>query len=394
VTQSQKVFRAGSNMKICEICAVDFTIHHLLRPLFRRLRDSGHEVVGICADGPSLAPIRAEGFRIESIPSVRRLSPVVHIRAFIVLVRIFRRERFDIVHVHTPIVSLVARFAAAVARVPVVAYTAHGFYFHENMSPISRALFVAAEWLAGRCTDVLMTQSSEDAKTAKRLGLCRGGIIEAIGNGVDLQAFRPPEAVDKDARLKLRRDLGAGPDDVVIVMNGRLVREKGYPELFEAMRQVDAKLWVIGERLASEYSRSMAPVLDGIAGDIQLRDRVSLLGRREDVPALLSAADMFVLPSHREGMPRSIIEAMASGLPVVATNIRGCREEVVDGETGRLVPVKDVTALAGTLQALVLDPELRREMGRAGLARARALFDETKILDRQLEVLFGPGAEK
>jgi len=102
-------------MKICQICAVDFTIHHLLRPLFFRLRDSGHEVVGICADDPMLAPIRAEGFRIECIPAVRRLSPVVHIRAFVAFVRIFRRECLDFVHVHTPIVSLAARFAAAVA---------------------------------------------------------------------------------------------------------------------------------------------------------------------------------------------------------------------------------------------------------------------------------------
>lgn len=381
-------------MKICEICAVDFTIYQLLRPLFCRLRDSGHEVVGICADGPMLAPIRAEGFRIECIPLVRRLSPVAHIRAFVALVRIFRRERFDIVHVHTPIVSLVARFAAAVAGVPVIAYTAHGFYFHENMSLVARAIFVAAEWLAGRCTDVLMTQSSEDAKTAVRLGLCRGGVIEAIGNGVDLPAFQPAETVDEEVRSRLRRDLGAGPSDVVIVMNGRLVREKGYPELFEAMGQVDAKLWVIGERLASEYSRSMAPVLEGVARDANLRDRVSLLGRREDVPALLSAADLFVLPSHREGMPRSIIEAMASGLPVVATNIRGCREEVIDGETGRLVPVKDVAALAAALQELVLDPDLRRKMGRAGLARAHAHFDESKVLDRQLEVLLGQGVGK
>lgn len=374
-------------MKICEICAVDYTIYHLLRPLFYRLRDAGHEVVGVCAEGPMLAPVRAEGFRIEGIPSVRRLSPVAHLRAFVALVRLFRRERFDIVHVHTPIVSLVARFAAAAAGVPVVAYTAHGFYFHENMAPIPRGIFVAAEWLAGRCTDVLMTQSAEDARTAVRLRLCRGGTVEAIGNGVDLRAFGPPETGDETARRDLRRDLGAGPDDVVIVTIGRLVREKGYPELFEAMRQVDAKLWVIGERLTSEYSRSMAPVLEGVSRDPTLRDRVSLLGRREDVPALLAAADLFVLPSHREGMPRCIIEAMASGLPVVATDIRGCREEVVHGDTGRLVPVKNVAALAAALRELVRDPELRRGMGRAGLARAHALFDESKVLDRQIEIL-------
>jgi len=112
-----------------------------------------------------------------------------------------------------------------------------------------------------------------------------------------------------------------------------------------------------------------------------------LLGRRDDVPALLSAADVFVLPSYREGMPRSIIEAMASGLPVVATDIRGCREEVADGETGFLVPVRDARALAAALNRLVDDPDLRDSMGRAGTRRAQALFDEAQVLNRQMTVL-------
>lgn len=361
-------------------------MYRLLRPLLRTLRASGHEVVGICADGPMLKPLRAEGFRIENIPSARRLSPVVHIQALVALVRIFRRERFDMVHVHTPSVSLVARFAAAVAGVPKVAYTAHGFYFHDNMPTLLRLVFIAAEWLAGRCTDVLMTQSAEDADSARRYRLCRG-TIEVIGNGVDLQAFHPPAEVSEESRLSLRREFGAGPADRVIVTIGRLVKEKGFAELFQAMRHVEAKLWVIGERLSSDYSGALAPMLKEIANDPDLRAKISLLGRRDDVPALLSAADVFVLPSYREGMPRSIIEAMASGLPVVATNIRGCREEVVDGDTGLLVPVRDARALATALNRLVDGPALRERMGRAGHQRAQALFDEVQVLNRQLAVL-------
>ncbi|HEY5598251.1 MAG TPA: glycosyltransferase family 4 protein [Kiloniellales bacterium] len=373
-------------MKICEICAVDYTMYQLLRPLLRKLRDAGHEVVGVCADGPMLDPMRAEGFRIECIPSVRRLSPIAHVRAFLALRRIFRRERFDIVHAHTPIVSLVARLAAAATGVPKVAYTAHGFYFHEHMPYAVRRLFIAAEWLAGRCTDILMTQSAEDAESARRYRLCRGA-IETIGNGVDLRAFQPPAEIGARSRSNLRRELGAGPADRVVVTIGRLVKEKGFRELFQAMRQVDAKLWVIGERLPSEYSGALAPMLRDIADDPDLGARVSLLGRRDDVPALLSAADVFVLPSYREGMPRSIIEAMASGLPVVATNIRGCREEVIDGETGFLVPIKDAHALAAALNRLVGDPALRQDMGQAGRMRAQVLFDETHVLDRQLDIL-------
>jgi glycosyltransferase involved in cell wall biosynthesis len=112
-----------------------------------------------------------------------------------------------------------------------------------------------------------------------------------------------------------------------------------------------------------------------------------LLGYRSDVPALLRAADIFVLPSHREGMPRSIIEAMLTGLPVVATNIRGAREEVAEEKTGYLVPVRDPKSLAAVLSRLAADDGLRRRLGASGLTRARELYAEAKVVHRQLEHL-------
>jgi glycosyltransferase involved in cell wall biosynthesis len=111
------------------------------------------------------------------------------------------------------------------------------------------------------------------------------------------------------------------------------------------------------------------------------------LGARDDVAELLHAADIFVLASHREGMPRSIIEAMMSGLPVVATDIRGSREEVVDGETGALVPVADARALGAAIDRLVIDPKLRESWGAAGRARALMLYDERRVIARQLDRL-------
>jgi glycosyltransferase involved in cell wall biosynthesis len=170
-------------------------------------------------------------------------------------------------------------------------------------------------------------------------------------------------------------------------MIGRLVAEKGYPELFAAMRDVDAQLWVIGERLKSDHAQSIDALIDSVQQDPVLGKRIQFLGYRGDVPALLRAADIFALPSHREGMPRSIIEAMLSGLPVVATDIRGSREEVVDGRTGSLVPLGDVPALARALQRLVADAELRKSHGRASRERAAALFDERKIVQRQIALL-------
>lgn len=372
-------------MKICQLCAVDFSMVHFLLPLMRAMRDAGHEVVGVCADGPLLDKVRGEGFRVETVPFDRSFDLRAHGRAYRALVPLFRREKFDLVHVHTPIAALIGRLAARRARVPRIAYTAHGFYFHEHMRPMVRRAFIGLEWLGGRMTDVLFTQAEEDAATARRHHLCRTGAITAIGNGVDPDRFHPE--TDIGARAARRSDQGAGPDDVVILMVGRMVAEKGYPELLAAMAEVDAQLWVVGERLASDHAGPVDDAVAAVAADPVRRERVRFLGYRADVPDLMRAADMFVLPSHREGMPRSIIEAMMTGLPVVATDIRGAREEVVPGETGLLVPVRDPAALAAALNRLAADPDLRARWGSAGRTRALDLYDEAKVIARQIDLL-------
>ncbi len=373
-------------MKILQVCAVDFTLYHFLVPLIRGMSDAGHEVVAACGDGPLAARVRANGIRVESIPFARSLFSLRrHWRAYRSLLGLLRRERFDMVHVHTPVAALIGRLAARRARIARVVYTAHGFYFHEHMPSWKRGLFVALEWFGGRFTDVLFTQAEEDADTARRLKLCRGQVIEAIGNGVDPTRFRP--AVEASEKVACREQFATPENAVVIVVVGRLVAEKGYRELFEAMRRVDAVLWVVGERLANDHAQDIGAEIDAARDDPVLARRIRLLGHRTDVEAILRAADIFVLPSHREGMPRSIIEAMMTGLPVVATNIRGSREEVVNDETGYLTPVRDAPALASALNKLVSDVGLRQRMGAAGQERARDHYDENKVIARQLRHL-------
>jgi len=303
-------------------------------------------------------------------------------RAYRALVRLFRDEKFDIVHVHTPVAALVGRLAAARAGVPKVVYTAHGFYFHDRMAWPKRMVHMTLEWIGGRFTDLLFTQAAEDAETARAHGLSRGP-VHAIGNGSDPARFRP----DAATRARMRAELGTPDGRPVIAVVGRLVAEKGYPELFAAMRDVDAELWVIGGRLESDHAGSIRSAVETVEADPSTKARVRFLGYRGDVPDLLRAADIFTLPSHREGMPRSIIEAMLTGLPVVATDIRGSREEVVDGTTGLLVPVRDTGALAAALSKLAADPALRDKMGKAGLERARELYDERKVVARQLDLM-------
>ena len=156
-------------MKICQLCNLDFTLYHFLLPLMHGMSDAGHEVVGVCTDGAFAAKVRGEGFRVETVLIERSFNIFKHIGSIRRLVALFRREKFDIVHVHNPVAALVGRAAAWRAGVPCIVYTAHGFYFHEHMSTLKRSAFIALEWLAGRVTHVLFTQSREDAQIARKL---------------------------------------------------------------------------------------------------------------------------------------------------------------------------------------------------------------------------------
>ena len=364
-------------MKVLQVTNVDFSLRHFLMPLMLAAQARGHEMVGVSADGPLLDDARAAGLRVVAVPMARSLSPVAQWRALRAMVRLLRAERPDLLHAHMPISGFVARLAARVTGVPRVAYTCHGFLFNQPGPLPRRALGFVMEWLGGRMTDTYLTVSTEEAADARRLGIARRA--EAVGNGRSPARFRP----DPAARARVRAALGVPEDRVVVVIVSRLVRHKGHLELLAAMLEVPgAELWVVGNRLASDHGPDPSDLF-AAAPPGTLR----LLGYRTDVPAVLAAADIFALPSHFEGLPMSVIEAMLTGLPVVATRIRGPREQVVDGETGLLVPPMRAPPLAAALLRLARDPALRARMGGAGRARAVALYDEAAVLARTLDLL-------
>ena len=367
-------------MKIAEVINIDFSLRHFLLPLMRGARARGHEVVGLCAEGPLLDLPRAEGFRIIPVPMARSLNPLAQARALRALLHVFRAEQFDLVHAHMPISGLLARAAAKRAGVPRIAYTCHGFLFNQPGPLWRRKLALGLEWAAGRITDTYLTVSEAEAADARRLGI--HARATAVLNGRDPAVFHP----DAAARAAIRAELGAAPEACVVVAVSRLVRHKGYPELLRAMEAVPgAVLWVVGERLASDHGDTMAA--DFARAEAVLGPRFRRLGYRHDVARVLAAADVFALPSHFEGLPMSVIEAMLSGLPVVATDISGPREMVVPGETGLLVPPATVAPLAGALAMLAADPALRRRMGEVGRARALERYDETEVVGRTLDLL-------
>lgn len=371
-------------MKVCQICAVDFTLKNFLLPLIDGMQDQGWQVTAVCSDGPFIPDLRARGYRIIPVPIARSMNPLLAARSVLALVRLFRRERFDIVHAHTPVAALIARLAARIAGVPLVIYTAHGFYFHEEMPGWKYRLFVGLERFGGLFTDLLFSQSSEDAEDAVRLRILRQDRVLAIGNGVDVRRFDPQQVGDGAG---IRAELGIPAEAVVIGCIGRQVREKGIGEFLQAAQALAARCpqaWflLVGEKLASDHAQGVEA--DLAAARAALGPRLVTPGLRGDIPQCLAAMDVFCLPSWREGMPRTIIEAMMMAKPVIATNIRGAREEVVPEETGLLVPLKDPAALAAAMQRLIGDAQARRRFGLAGRERALRLYDERAVVTLQI----------
>ena len=374
-------------LKVCQLCAVDFTLAHFLTALVDGMQTQGWAVTAVCSDGPYVKDLRARGYRIETLTIARGLNPLKHLVSLFKLIALLRCERFDVLHAHTPIAALLGRIAARVAGVPFVVYTAHGFYFHDQMRAAPKALFTWLERLGGSLTDLLFTQSTEDARTAIEKKFTAPERVLAIGNGVEAARFDPAQI---DARACIRAELGIPEHAIVIGMIGRLVAEKGYGEFFDAARIVVAQgspafFVAVGERLKSDHAAGIDAQLAAAAS--ALGPHLILTGMRSDIPALLSIFDIFTLPSYREGMPRTIIEAMLMVKPVVATDIRGSREEVVAGETGLLVPARDAAALAQAFITLINDVPLRARMGQAGRARALALYDEAQVVALQIATI-------
>ncbi len=375
-------------MRILQLCAVDFTAYHLLRPLGLALRERGHDVSFCCSPGDGLRRLREEGFGAHPVPISRSYNLFAHAVSLVRLFRLMRGEGFDVVHTHTPVAGLLGRMAARAAGVRVIAYTAHGFYFHENMSVPAGRLMRSIERFGAKISDVVFVQSGEDLEEALRRGIAPRDKLVHIGNGVDPALFG--REVNAAAAGAVREQLGitGGP---VIGFTGRIVREKGALEFVRAAGIVSRKIpgaffVMIGAPLESDRDDCLAEVRS-LARSEGVSERLVLTGYRDDVPVILSLFDVFVMPSYREGMPRSLLEAMATGLPVVATDIRGCREEVVDGETGILVPPRDHYSLGEAVLRILADGEAAARMGEAARRRVVERFDEREVTRIQVERL-------
>jgi glycosyltransferase involved in cell wall biosynthesis len=370
---------------IVHVATTPMSLVLLLGPQLQAFRDSGYRVLTASGPGPEVAQLLDWGIEHRALRhATRSTAPLQDLLALHELHRLFRTLRPAIVHTHNPKPGVYGRLAAAAARVPAVVNTVHGLYAQPTDPWRRRAAVYTLERIAAGFSDAELVQNPEDLETLARLGVPRERMT-LLGNGVDLQRFRP-DAVDGHEVEQLRSSLGFGPGDVVVCAVGRLVWEKGYREVFAAASLLHAEGSAVRWVVAGPPDRTKGDRVDEASIRRAERDGVRFLGFRDDVPLIYAASDVFVLASHREGFPRAAMEAAAMGLPVVATDVRGCRQVVDDGVTGLLVPVRDTPALATALRALAASPDVRAQMSGAALAKARREFDQARVIATTLSV--------
>jgi glycosyltransferase involved in cell wall biosynthesis len=332
-----------------------------------------------------LAEVRAAGVELVTIPSlVRRISPIQDLLAFVALVRLIRRIKPAVVHTHTSKAGAIGRPAARLCRVPVVVHTPHGHLFYGYYGPAMTTVIVLLERWLGRLTDGLIALTSTGKMEYLERRIVPQERLHAIHSGVDLPLVDQAATSMEEAR----RACGLPLKGPLIGLVGRLVTIKGHRDLIEAFPAIlrtfpEAQLLFVGE--GEERGRLAAQ-----AKSLGVADHLHMVGAQPELWKYLAACDLCVQPSLNEGMGRTVIEAMAMGRPVVASQVGGLPELINSGKTGLLVPPMSPPALAEAICALLRDPEELRRMGRAAQQSvdhrfsARAMVEAIDLLYRRL----------
>lgn len=275
---------------------------------------------------------------------------------------LFARERFNLVHTHTPVGGVLTRLAARdVRRVGTkIVYTAHGFHFYDGAPIVNWLLWYPVECVMSRFTDTLLTINDEDFRRAKRFARCRVEYVPGVG--IDLGKF--PAAVDRAAK---REELGIGDDEFVLLSVGDLIPRKNQVMIIQALELLSDNVCL----LICGNGKEKDSLIE-LTERLGLKDRVRLLGFRRDVAEIMAASDVLVFPSIHEGLPVSVLEAMASELPVMASSIRGIDPDLLrDHESGILLPEVTPRAIAAAVGELIEDPALRGSLASEAAAAVR-----------------------
>jgi glycosyltransferase EpsD len=337
------------------------------QPVMRWFKSRGWEVHA-AASGDLEIPWADRQFDVPFSRSPAKLS---NIRAYREIRRIIDEGGYRLIHCHTPTAGALTRLAARAARRggARVLYTAHGFHFQAGGPKLNWVLFYPLERQLARLTDCLITINEEDYRLAADRRFPAGRIVRVHGVGVDPERFRPADA---ETRRGMRAKLGYGMDDQLLFYAAEFNKNKNQRMLIETLALLKDKF--PRARLLLAGDGPQRPDCEALADRLGVRDRVSFLGYRPDIADWLPALDIAVASSFREGLPVNVLEAMACGLPVVATSNRGHRELVSEGKSGWLVPPGDSARMAERVGRLLASPRERASFGAAGRTIASSAY--------------------
>lgn len=349
------------------------------------LHARGHEVTLI--SGPTRGPegslverARAGGYRFVEMPElIRAVNPWVDARCQRVLTMDLRDLKPDVVHTHSSKAGIIGRFAAFDADVPTIVHTIHGMSFNRTQPWLVRRVYAYLEYMGARRCHRIITVADAMIDQSVAAGIARREKFQTIYSGMEVEQFTPTR-YDRDA---VRAEWGIGPADDLVVIGtvARLFRRKGYEQLLPIMAAAAARdrrlrfVWVGDGAQRREYEAELVR--------LGLRERTMLTGLVPpgDIPRLMAGFDILAHTSQWEGLPRAVVQALLMRVPAVAFAIDGTPEVVLDGRTGRLVPLGDAVAFVAALLELAADAELRARMGAAGREHCRERFDWRRMVD-------------
>ncbi len=330
------------------------------------LRRKGYEVVSVSSDGPELQRVRDAGGRTVTVEMQRHISPLKDLKSLWQMIKVFRKEKPDMIHSMTPKAGLLCMMAGWLCRVPVRVHTFTGLVF-----PTSRGLKRCILMFTDRLTCACATHIIPEGEGVKR-DLLNNGItkkpIRVLGHGnvrgIDLNRYdRTPEVIS--AANKLRKD-----NKYTFISIGRLVGDKGINELVEAFCRFNKELPDTRLLLVGSYEPELDSLRPETIKAIEENPNIEAVGSQNDVRPWLAVSDCAVLASYREGFPNVVIEAGALGLPQIVTDINGANEIIIEGKNGTIVPSKNTDALYQAMKRMVMDKQWRETLA----ANARPLI--------------------
>jgi glycosyltransferase involved in cell wall biosynthesis len=341
--------------------------------LARELRPEYETVLAAGTPAPDEGELGDPEVEVRRVPLVRSVRPASDLAAYRAVRRLLKDDRPSLLHTHMAKAGSIGRSAALSSRSrPVLVHTFHGHVLEGYFKPSLREVFLRTERFLARRTDALIAVSGEVRDELLELGIGKPGQWRVIPLGLDLSGFMQPSG---PLARPLRDELGLDAEDVLLGIVGRLVPIKDHATALRALARLPRNV-----HLAIVGDGEDRPKIAELITSMRLGDRVHLLGWRMDMPEVMSSFDVVILSSRNEGSPVALIEALASGVPVVATDVGGVRSVVTPGESGYLVPAGDATSMAKAISVLLDDPDRRRRMGAAGRAHVRNRFDQGRLV--------------